>query len=81
MLSRSSRSEVFCKIGTLKKFVKFTRKHMCQSVLIKLQAWGCADQKSDSRTILLLEKLKHFNVLWTRVKLNQIHFDFKKCYF
>ena len=29
---RSSRLEVFCKIGTFKNFAKFTRKHLCQSL-------------------------------------------------
>ena len=30
--SRSNRSEVFCKIGALRNFVKFTGKHICQSL-------------------------------------------------
>ena len=29
---RSSRSNVFCKRGVLKKFAKFTGKHLCQSL-------------------------------------------------
>ena len=29
---RSSRLEVFCKIGVLRNFVKFTGKHLCQSL-------------------------------------------------
>ena len=32
-LSKGSRSEVFCKIGVLRNFAKFTRKHLCQSLL------------------------------------------------
>ena len=36
-VARSSRLEVFCKKGVLKKFAKFTGKHLCQiSFLIKL---------------------------------------------
>ena len=36
---RSSRPEVFNKIGVLKNFAKFTGKHLCQGLfLIKLQA-------------------------------------------
>ena len=30
---RSSRPRVFCKIGALKYFSKFTGKHLCQSVV------------------------------------------------
>ena len=30
-LYRSSRPEVFCEIGALKNFAKFTGKHLCQS--------------------------------------------------
>ena len=40
-ISRSSRPEVFCKRGVLRNLVKFTGKHLRQSLfLIKLQAWG-----------------------------------------
>ena len=31
-MDRSSRPEVFCKKGVLRNFVKFTGKHMCQSL-------------------------------------------------
>ena len=38
---RSSRPEVFCKIGVPRNFTKFTGKHLCQSLFLKkLQAWG-----------------------------------------
>ena len=30
---RSSRPEVFCKKGVLRNFAKFTRKHLCQSLI------------------------------------------------
>ena len=30
--SEAARPEVFCKKGTLKNFVKFTGKHLCQSL-------------------------------------------------
>ena len=37
----SIRLKVFCKIGVLRKFSKFTEKRLCWSVfLIELQAWG-----------------------------------------
>ena len=37
---RSSRSQMFFKIGALKNFANFTEKHLCWSLfLIKLQAW------------------------------------------
>ena len=40
-ISRSSGPEVFCKRGVLRNLVKFTGKHLRQSLfLIKLQAWG-----------------------------------------
>ena len=32
---RSSRPEVFCKKGVLRNFVKFTGKHLCQSLFFK----------------------------------------------
>ena len=32
---RSSRPEVFCKNGVLRNFVKFTGKHLCQSLFFK----------------------------------------------
>ena len=36
---RSSHPEVFCKKGVLRNFVKFTGKHLCQSLFsIKIQA-------------------------------------------
>ena len=31
-MARSSRAEVFCKKGVLRNFVKFTGKHLCQSL-------------------------------------------------
>ena len=34
-LDRSSHPEVFCKKGVLKKFAKFTGKHLCQSLFLK----------------------------------------------
>ena len=38
---RSSRPEVFYKIGALKNFAKYTGKHLCQSLcLVTLQALG-----------------------------------------
>ena len=39
---RSSRSQMFSKIGVLKKLAMFTRKHLCWSLfLIKLQTFRC----------------------------------------
>ena len=39
---RSSRSQMFFKIGVLKNFIIFTGKHLCWSLfLIKLQAFNC----------------------------------------
>ena len=39
---RSSRSQMFFKIGVVKNFAMFTRKHLCWSLfLIKMQAFGC----------------------------------------
>ena len=34
VLSRSSRPEVFCKIGALKNFAKFAGKHLCQILFL-----------------------------------------------
>ena len=41
--TRSSRPEVCCKKGVIRNFVKFTGKHLCQSLsfLTKLQAQTC----------------------------------------
>ena len=42
-MNRSSRPEVFCKKNVLKTFVKFTGKHLCQSLrpptLLKKRLW------------------------------------------
>ena len=39
---RSSLSQMFFKVGSLKNFAIFTGKHLCWSLfLIKLQAWAC----------------------------------------
>ena len=38
----SSRSQMFCKIGVFKNFANFTKKHMLESLLIKLPAWSSA---------------------------------------
>ena len=51
-LSRSSRSQMFFKIGVLRNFAMFTGKHLCWSLfLIKLQAWRPASLfERDSNT-------------------------------
>ena len=33
--NKSSRSQMFCKIGALKNFAKFTGKHLCQCLFLK----------------------------------------------
>ena len=39
---RSCRTKVFCKTDVLKKFAKFTGKHLCQSLFfINLQSEAC----------------------------------------
>ena len=55
-IDRSSRSQIFFKIGVLKKFAKFTRKLPCWSLfLITLQAWKPAILlKGDSNTGVFL---------------------------
>ena len=51
---RSSRPEVFCKKGVLRNFAKFTRKHLCQSLLF--------DKVTGLRLETLLKKrLSHRN--------------------
>ena len=46
MLGRSSRSQMFFKIGALKNFAMFTGKHLCWSLfVIKLQAARFAIKK------------------------------------
>ena len=34
LMYRSSRPEVFCKLGTLRNFTKFTGKHLCQGLFL-----------------------------------------------
>ena len=55
-IDRSSRSQIFFKIGVLKNFAKFTRKQPCWSLfLITLQAWKPATLlKGDSNTGVFL---------------------------
>ena len=50
---RNSRPEVFCKKGVLRNFVKFTRKHLCQSLFL--------NKITGLRPVTLLEKR-----LWRR---------------
>ena len=38
LVSRSSRPEVFCHIGVLKSFAKFTGKHLCWRLLFKKES-------------------------------------------
>ena len=46
---RSSRLDVFCKKGVLRKIPKLTGKHLCQSLfLIKLQAESCNFTKKET---------------------------------
>ena len=56
LLCRSSRSQMFFKIGALKTFAIFTAKHLCWSLfLMKLQAWRAATlSKRDSNTSVFL---------------------------
>ena len=43
---RSSRQEVFCKIGVLRNFPKFTGKHLCQSLFCRPQACNFIKNKA-----------------------------------
>ena len=56
LIFRSSRSQMFFKIGVLKNFANFTAKHLCWSTFfIKLQAWRAATLlKRDSNTGVIL---------------------------
>ena len=56
LIFRSSRSQMFFKIGVLKNFANFTAKHLCWSIFfIKLQAWRAATLlKRDSNTGVIL---------------------------
>ena len=59
---KSSRSQMFFKIGVLKNFAIFAGKHLCWSYfLIKLQAWRFAILlKRDSNTGVFLGILQNF---------------------
>ena len=50
---RSSRPQVFYKVGVLKNFAKFTGKHQRRSLLVKFQDGGLKP------TILLKKRLRH----------------------
>ena len=45
---RSSCSEMFCKIGVLKNFAKFTEKHLCQSLFFNKDS-GLGLQRYEKR--------------------------------
>ena len=50
---RSSRRKVFCKIGVLRNFAKFTGKHLCQSLLFnKVADLGPFLQNTFGRLVL-----------------------------
>ena len=59
---KSSRSQMFFKIGALKNFAMFTGKRLCWIYFfIKLQGWGPAILlKRDSNTCVLLLILRNF---------------------
>ena len=59
---RSNHSKIFFKIGVLKNFAKFTRKHLWwRFFLIKLQTWRPATLlKRDSNTGAFLRYLRNF---------------------
>ena len=76
LLCKSSRSQIFFKIGVLKNVAIFTAKHMCWSLfLMKLQAWRAAtSSKRDSNTSVFLwaasfiEHLRWFLLIITQIK-------------
>ena len=49
---RSSRPEVFCKKGVLRNFVKFTGKHLCQSLFFNKVAGQNTEQNDDHTHIM-----------------------------
>ena len=61
-VDRSSRWQMYFKIGVLKNFAIFTGKHLCWSIfLIKLLAWNSATLfKRDSNTVFFLWILRNF---------------------
>ena len=68
----STRSKVFCKIGVFKTFIKFKRKHLCQSIFfIKLQAFFyrtlpvTASVKKKKKTAALKLKTKSIRFIHT----------------
>ena len=60
--TRSSRSQIFFKIGIVKIFENFVVKHLCWSIfLIKLEAWRSAVLlKRDSNTGVFLWNMRNF---------------------
>ena len=62
LLYRSSRLQMFLKIGVLTDFAIFTGKHLCWSLCwIKLQTWPTAALwKRDSNTVVFLWILQNF---------------------
>ena len=69
---RSSRSQMFFRIGVLKNFAIFTGKHLCRSLfLIKLQCWRPATLlKRDSTQVFSCEYCKIFkNTFFYRTPL------------
>ena len=63
--NRSSRSQMFFKIGVLKSFAHFTGKHGCWNLfLIKLQTWRCFPVKFGNFSLII----KRQRCIWDPVK-------------
>ena len=59
--SRSSRLQMFFKIGVFRSFANFTGKHLCWSIFKKLAGWRVAvSLKNDSNTVAFLLNLRNF---------------------
>ena len=88
-IDRSSRSQIFFKIGVLKNFAKFTRKQPCWSLfLITLQAWKPATLlKGDSNTGVFLwiwrifKKSCFYRIPLVALRLNRRFCLYRKCLF
>ena len=87
-IDRSSRSQIFFKIGVLKNFAKFTRKQPCWSLfLITLQVWKPATLlKGDPTPVFsceygeFLRKAVFIEYLWW-LRLNRRFCLYRKCLF
>ena len=67
IMNRSSHLEVFCKKGVLRKFIKFTRKHLCRSVVF--------NKVASLHPVALLKKTSATGIFKSKLFLNMSKYN------